>query len=235
MKDIIIQAKEVTKIYSMGLQEVRAVDGVSLEIKNGEFISIMGQSGSGKTTLLDILGCLDNTTSGSLEVLGKDVSNLKEKDLVKVRRQNIGFVFQDFLLIPSLNVLENVKLAFYLAHKRCNNDKAVKVLEKLGLSKRMHHIPKELSGGEKQRVAIARALVIEPKILFADEPTGNLDTKHSNEIFDLLCELHKSQNITIVLTTHNPVLGMRAQKMIYIKDGKLVDSNEASLCIRGGK
>ncbi len=232
MNDFIIKAKDVTKIYSMGIEEVRAVDGVSLEIKKGDFVSIMGPSGSGKTTLLDLLGCLDNVSSGRLEVLGKDVSNFKEKKLVQVRRNKIGFVFQDFLLIPSLTVLENVKLAYYMAHVAYNKDKAIRVLDMLGLLKRLNHIPKELSGGEKQRVALARALVIEPKILFADEPTGNLDTSKSNEIFDLFAELHKRNNLTIVLSTHNPVLGAKAQRLIYIKDGKLVESNDAGLCIK---
>jgi len=189
----------------------------------------MVPSGSGKTTLLDILGCLDRVSTGKLEVLDKNVSVLKESSLVKVRRANIGFVFQEFLLIPTLTALENVELPLLFAKLPQERDLAVRLLEKVGLAKRINHLLKQLSGGERQRVAIARALVTSPKILFADEPTGNLDTKSGQQIFDIFKELNQKDGLTIVLTTHNNKLGLQAKRIIYLKDGRIVSKEESSL------
>ena len=229
MNDILIKAQKIIKTYKLFAEEINAVRDLDLEIQRGEFIAVMGPSGSGKTTLLDILGCLDRVSSGKLEVFGKDVSFLKETSLVNIRRGNMGFVFQDFLLIPTLTALENVKLPLLFAGLREESEKAAGLLQKVGLANRINHLPKEMSGGEKQRVAIARALVTSPKILFADEPTGNLDTKSGQEIFQILKELNQKDGLTIVLTTHNKKLGSQAGRIIYLKDGLIVSREESSL------
>ena len=229
MNDILIKAQKIIKTYKLFAEEINAVRDVDLEIQRGEFIAVMGPSGSGKTTLLDILGCLDRVSSGKLEVFGKDVSLLKESSLVNIRRGNMGFVFQDFLLIPTLTALENVKLPLLFAGLREESEKAAGLLQRVGLANRINHLPKEMSGGEKQRVAIARALVTSPKILFADEPTGNLDTKSGQEIFQILKELNQKDGLTIVLTTHNNKLGSQAGRIIYLKDGLIVSREESSL------
>jgi ABC-type lipoprotein export system ATPase subunit len=207
------------------------VRDVNLEVAAGDFIAIMGPSGSGKTTLLDSLGCLTTITSGSLSILGKDVSKAKENVLVSMRRKYLGFVFQDFLLIPTLTAIENVQLPLLFARMSQQARQARELLERVGLGKRINHLPKELSGGEKQRVAIARALVTSPKILFADEPTGNLDTKSGEDIFGLLADLNKKENLTVILTTHNPKLGSQAARVVYLKDGRIVSREDSSLCI----
>ena len=231
MNNILIKAEKITKTYKLLAEEINAVNGVDLELSLGEFVAIMGPSGSGKTTLLDILGCLDKVSTGKLKVLGNDVSTLKESSLVKIRRANIGFIFQEFLLIPTLTALENVELPLLFAGLPQEHSKAVKLLEKVGLGKRINHLPKELSGGERQRVAIARALVTSPKILFADEPTGNLDTKSGQQIFDIFKELNKKDGLTIVLTTHNNKLGLQAKRIVYLKDGSIVSREESSLFV----
>jgi len=231
MNNILIKAEKISKTYILFAEEVNAVKDLDLEIRQGEFVAIMGPSGSGKTTLLDILGCLDRVSTGKLKVLGQDVSLLKESALVKIRRVNMGFVFQEFLLIPTLTALENVELPLLFAGLPQNRQQAVNLLEKVGLGKRVNHLPKELSGGERQRVAIARALVTSPKILFADEPTGNLDTKSGQQIFDIFKELNQKDNLTIVLTTHNNKLGLQAKRIIYLKDGNIVSRQESSLFV----
>ena len=226
MNNILIKAQKIIKTYKLPAEEINAVRGVDLEIRSGEFIAIMGPSGSGKTTLLDILGCLDKVSGGKLEVFGKDVSLLKESSLVNIRRRNMGFVFQDFLLIPTLTALENVKLPLLFAGLAEESEKAIALLQKVGLSHRINHLPKEMSGGEKQRVAIARALVTSPKILFADEPTGNLDTKTGKEIFQILKELNQKDGLTVVLTTHNSELGSQAARIIYLRDGVIISGEK---------
>jgi putative ABC transport system ATP-binding protein len=231
MADILIKAEKINKIYKLFAEEIVAVKNVDLEIRQGEFVAIMGPSGSGKTTLLDILGCLDRVSSGKLKVLGQDVSLLKESALVKIRRVNIGFVFQEFLLIPTLTALENVQLPLLFAGLPPEQKKAKELLEKVGLARRINHLPKELSGGERQRVAIARALVTSPKILFADEPTGNLDTKSGQQIFDIFSGLNQQDGLTIVLTTHNNKLGLQTKRIIYLKDGSIVSREESSLFV----
>jgi putative ABC transport system ATP-binding protein len=221
MGKTIIKTEGLTKIYMRGSESIHAVDNVSLEIGEGSFVALMGPSGSGKTTLLDLIGCLDSITSGSLEVFGRDVSRSKESSLTKLRRGNIGFIFQEFLLIPSLTVIENIELSLYFARLPQDKEKLKALLVKVGLGRRINHLPKQLSGGERQRVAIARALAVSPKLLIADEPTGNLDTKNSQEIFDLFRKLNKEDSLTIILATHNPALGSQADRIINLRDGKI--------------
>jgi putative ABC transport system ATP-binding protein len=231
MKEIIIKAEKLTKIYSLPAEKISAVKEIDLDIYAGDFIAIMGPSGSGKTTLLDSLGCLGRITSGKLQVMGKDVSRASENKLVAMRRKCVSFVFQDFLLIPSLSALENVQLPLYFSRAAIDKQHCINMLRKVGLGERIHHLPSELSGGEKQRVAIARALATSPKVLFADEPTGNLDTKNSEEIFSLFKKLNDEDGLTLVITTHNPKLGSQAKKIIYLKDGRIVSKEESSLNI----
>jgi putative ABC transport system ATP-binding protein len=231
MANILIKADKINKTYKLFAEEINAVKDVDLEIYQGEFIAIMGPSGSGKTTLLDILGCLDSVSAGKLKVLDNDVSVLKESSLVKIRRANVGFVFQEFLLIPTLTALENVELPLLFAKLPQQRKLAVNLLQKVGLGSRINHLPKQLSGGERQRVAIARALVTSPKILFADEPTGNLDTKSGQQVFDIFKELNQKDGLTIVLTTHNFKLGLQAKRIVFLKDGRIVSRVESSLCV----
>jgi putative ABC transport system ATP-binding protein len=228
MSKYLIKAENLTKTYTLPSEEIKAVREVNLEVKEGDFIAVMGPSGSGKTTLLDTLGCLNQLTSGTLEVFGKDVSRTRESGLVAIRRGNMGFVFQNFLLIPSLTAVENVELPLYFARKPQDRKQTLALLDKLGLGNRINHLPKELSGGEKQRVAIARALAVSPKILFADEPTGNLDTKSAQGIFDAFEELN-ADGMTIIVATHNPRLGAQANQTIYLQDGNVITREESSL------
>jgi len=221
MNDLLIKAEKISKIYKLPAEDIAAVDQVDLEIAAGEFISLMGPSGSGKTTLLDVIGCLASITSGRLVVLGKDVSHAREHELVAMRRGGIGFVFQEFLLIPTLTALENVELPLSFARRPADPRKAKQLLEKVGLGHRINHLPKELSGGERQRVAIARALITSPRLLFADEPTGNLDSKNSREIFQLFSKLNAEDGVTIVVATHNAELGSAATRIVRLKDGKI--------------
>jgi len=229
MKECIIKAEKLTKVYKLPAEQIQAVKDIDLEIYAGDFIAIMGPSGSGKTTLLDSLGCLGKITRGSLSVMGKEVSQANEMTLVSMRRKFISFVFQDFLLIPTLTALENVELPLYFARAKQERKRPIELLEKVGLGQRINHLPKQLSGGEKQRVAIARALVTSPKVLFADEPTGNLDTKSSQEIFDLFKKINKEDGLTLVVTTHNPKFGAQADRVIYLKDGRSVSREESNL------
>lgn len=225
MKECIIKAEKLTKIYKTSAEQISAVREVDLEIFAGDFISVMGPSGSGKTTLLDCIGCLTTISRGKLIVLGNDVSCAKESRLVSIRRKFISFVFQDFLLIPSLTTLENVLLPLYFARMPQDKQKAIAILEEVGLKHRLNHIPAQLSGGEKQRVAIARALITSPKLLLADEPTGNLDTKSTQEIMDIFKQLNKEQNLTIFIVTHNPKLGSETKKIIYFQDGRITQES----------
>lgn len=221
MGKIVIKTRGLTKTYTRGSENIHAVDNVSLEVNEGAFLALMGPSGSGKTTLLDLIGCLDSITSGTLEVFGHDVSCAKESVLTKLRRGNIGFIFQEFLLIPSLTVIENIELSLYFSRLTWKKEGLKELLIKVGLGHRINHLPKQLSGGERQRVAIARALAVSPKLLIADEPTGNLDTKNSQEIFDLFRKLNKEDGLTIILATHNPALGSQADRIINLRDGKI--------------
>jgi putative ABC transport system ATP-binding protein len=219
-----IELKGIEKIYNRGNEEVHALRGIDLGIGRGEFISVVGPSGSGKTTLLHLLGCLDTPTGGTLTIDGIEVVNMRESELVRIRRSKIGFVFQHFYLIPGLNVYENVKLPLLFDRTEKKKDEIVSLIDLVGLKSRLHHTPNQLSGGEMQRVAIARALVNSPEFILADEPTGNLDTENSEKIFELLNSLNK-RGITIVLVTHNSELAARAERIIRLKDGRIQGSD----------
>lgn len=215
-----IELKGIEKIYIRGAEHVRALKGIDMTIKQGEFVSITGQSGSGKTTLLHIIGCLDKPTKGVMSLDGMKINDVHESELVKIRRQKIGFVFQQFYLIPGLSVLENVTLPLLFGRTKKELDEIISVLKLVGLQDKTSRNPSELSGGEMQRVAIARALINNPEVILADEPTGNLDTENSEKIFELLKSLN-SRGITVILVTHNTDLAERADRVIKLKDGKI--------------
>jgi putative ABC transport system ATP-binding protein len=217
----IVKSENLTKTYKLPCGDINALKGINFGINRGEFVVIMGPSGAGKTTLLNLIGCLDNLSTGSLKVLGNELSNLKEKYLANVRQKNIGFVFQDFFLIPSLSALENVEMAMHFARTQPNREKAINILKRVGLEHRLNHLPNELSGGEMQRVAIARSLAISPEILLADEPTGNLDVKNSQKIFDLLKEINEEEGVTILMATHNSKLGEQSKRVIHLSNGHI--------------
>jgi putative ABC transport system ATP-binding protein len=221
----IIQIENLRKVYGMGDIQVKALDGVDLEIDHGEFVAIMGPSGSGKSTLMNILGCLDRPTDGHYYLAGEDVSSLNKVQLAAIRNRQIGFVFQSFNLLPRTSALRNVMLP--LVYKRqdkltpqAREEIAMVALEAVGLAERAHHEPNELSGGQKQRVAIARALVNDPVLLLADEPTGNLDTKTGNEIMGILKGLHQ-RGRTIVVVTHEEDIAAQTERTILLLDGKI--------------
>ena len=221
----ILEARDLRRLYHRGSEEIAALDGVSLDIKKGEFVSFVGPSGSGKTTLVNILGCLDNPSSGTLRLDGQEIfaagRRLGEGELTRIRRRVFGYVFQSFHLVPTLTVLENVLLPFAFYRKEGLAADGERLLGDLGLAARKDHLPGQLSGGEMQRVAVARALVNAPEILLADEPTGNLDTKRTGEIQEVLLEMNRKKNVTIVLVTHNPALAKAAQRVVELRDGKL--------------
>lgn len=224
--EIVIRAEDIVKNYHRGSEEVRAVQHVSVEIKKGEFVSFVGPSGSGKTTLVNILGCLDNPTSGKITVGGEELFDgeklpLSESKLTAIRRKYFGYIFQSFYLIPTLTVLENTLLPFTFYKKELVSGDVMGILRRLGLEHRIDHLPGQLSGGEMQRVAVARALVNKPQILLADEPTGNLDMKRSEEIGNLLKTLNQEDGITIIMVTHNPQLAALADRQVSLRDGIL--------------
>jgi len=220
-----ITAEHLMKIYRRGSEEIRAVDDVTLTVETGRFAAFIGPSGSGKTTLINILGCLDNPTSGRLALCGREIFNegvtLSEGKLTDIRRELFGYIFQKFYLIPTLTVRENVMLPFVFFKKPGAEAEVEKVMKLLGIDNRAGHLPGQISGGEMQRVAIARALVNKPRILLADEPTGNLDARRSGEIGEILKELNKKEGLTIVLVTHNMELARNAERIIELRDGKL--------------
>ena len=222
MSEDLIQLENVTKVYKMGDVEVHALRGVSVTVPRGDFIAIMGASGSGKSTLMNILGCLDRPSSGSYLLAGRDVSGLSRNELAEIRNQLLGFVFQSFNLLSRTSAIENVELPLIYADvpTRARRRRAREALERVGLGDRMHHHPNQLSGGQQQRVAIARALVSQPKVIMADEPTGNLDSRTSVEILALFQELGRS-GITIVLVTHEPDIAAHAARVLVMKDGRL--------------
>jgi putative ABC transport system ATP-binding protein len=221
MEDAIIRADKLKKIYRLPGEDITAIKGISFSVNSGEFVTIMGPSGAGKTTLLNLIGCLDSLSDGGLEVLGNNLSGLREKELSRIRRRNIGFVFQEFFLIPSLTALENLEIATYFTRSNHNRERSVNLLERVGLGHRLHHLPHELSGGEMQRVAIARALAVSPKILLADEPTGNLDTKNAQNIFDLLKQMNTEEDVTVLVATHDIKLGSQANRVIHLLNGNV--------------
>lgn len=216
-----IQLQDIFKVYSLGERKVEVLRGLNLSVKPGEMVAIMGPSGSGKTTLLNIIGCLDRPTSGSYNLDGKEVSRLGSAELSTVRGRKIGFVFQSFNLLPHLSALANVELGLRYAGGG-DGHRAMDALSRVGLADRARHRPSELSGGEQQRVAIARALVKNPPLVLADEPTGNLDSRTSDEILDILAELHTEQGITMVMITHEEGIAHRCQRIIRLKDGQVV-------------
>ena len=216
----IIAVKDVFKIYKIGTQEVKALNGLSLDIHKNEYVALMGPSGSGKSTLMNLIGALDSPTSGEYWLNGKDVSRMKDDDLAAVRNTEIGFVFQTFNLLPRYTALENVAMPLIYAgySKKDRTERAKEVLNMVGLGDRMDHRPNELSGGQRQRVAVARALVNKPSIILADEPTGNLDTKTSYEIMALFNDIHQGGN-TVILVTHEEDIAQHAHRIVRLRDG----------------
>ena len=218
----ILETKDLRKIYGSGDTEVRALDGVNLNVENGEFVAIVGTSGSGKSTLLHMLGGLDRPTSGSVIVDGKDIFRLKDEALTIFRRRKIGFVFQSYNLVPVLNVYENIVLPIQLDGRRVDENFIGKIVKTLGLDGRLDALPSQLSGGQQQRVAIARALAAKPAIILADEPTGNLDSKTSQDVLGLLKVTSRKFSQTIVMITHNEEIAQMADRIIRIEDGRIV-------------
>jgi len=230
--DISVETKNLAKVYLRGSEEIPAVNDVSLRINKGDFISIIGPSGSGKTTLINLLGCLDNPTSGEIYLGGRPIfgngKRLSERELTKIRREMFGYIFQNFYLIPTLTVMENVMLPLTFYRKPGTENEAFKLLRLLGMEQRKDHLPGQISGGEMQRVAIARAMVNRPEILLADEPTGNLDTKRSAEIVQVLQELNRKVSLTIIMVTHNQELARHADRMLEMRDGQIYEIHRQS-------
>ncbi len=222
-----IELRDIKKIYALGENQVMALRGVSLQIERGEMISIMGPSGSGKSTLLHILGCLDMPDSGEYLLENTDITTLSDKEISRIRNEHFGFVFQAYNLLPELNAIENVCLPMIIGKipKKEQKEKAAFLLKKVGLDHRLNHFPNQLSGGEQQRVAVARSLANDPTLILADEPTGNLATKQSNDILDMFCQLN-DEGVTIVLVTHDAEVGARSKRIIKLQDG-LIDLDTA--------
>lgn len=218
---LVIECQNLRKTYQMGDQEIHALDGVDLQIKHGELVAIIGASGSGKSTMLHILGCLDTPTSGVYKIDGVEVGSLDDNQLAEVRNRKIGFVFQQFNLLPRSTALENVIVPLFYRNDPDPRPKAEAALQRVGLGKRMHHVPNQLSGGQRQRVAVARALVTNPSMILADEPTGNLDSTTTVEILQLFQELHQG-GATIVIVTHEPEVAAYCEREIRLRDGKII-------------
>lgn len=219
-----IKIENLSKIYNTGIVSVEALKNINLSIEEREFVSIMGPSGSGKSTLMNILGCLDKPTEGIYELDGESVQDMSDDELAEIRNKKIGFIFQSFNLIPRVNALKNVELPMIYAgvSVKQRKERAIKALQKVGLEERMHHNPNELSGGQKQRVAIARSLVNNPSLIFADEPTGNLDTKSGNEVMSIFQQLN-AEGVTIIMVTHEFDIAMHTKRMIVCRDGKIIE------------
>ena len=225
---VLIQLTDVTKIYPMGSTEVHALDGVSMSVRAGEYLAIMGPSGSGKSTMMNIIGCLDTPSGGSYRLRGLEIRDRDDDELARVRNQEIGFIFQTFNLLPRADALHNVELPLIYAGrpKKERRDRAREMLDLVGLTERMHHKPNQLSGGQRQRVAIARALVNSPSIVLADEPTGNLDSKTGEEILGLLREIHARGN-TVIVVTHEEEIADRSDRVIRLRDGRIESDRPA--------
>ncbi len=222
---MLIETHDLTKIYSGGENEVRALDGVSLGVGRGELVAVVGSSGSGKSTLLHLLGGLDNPTSGKVIIDGIDIYTLAPDDLTVFRRRSIGFVFQKYNLIPELNVYENITLPLGLDGRDANSDEVAELLNILGIEDKRHALPSQLSGGQQQRVAIARALITKPHIILADEPTGNLDSKAGGDVMRALISLNEKYKQTIILITHNDELARMTPRIVRIEDGRIADDS----------
>lgn len=231
----ILKATDLRKIYGMGENAVHALDGVNLAVEKGEFVAVVGSSGSGKSTLLHMLGGLDRPTGGSVEVDGKEIFALKEEALTIFRRRKIGFVFQAYNLVPVLNVYENIVLPIELDGGKADKDFVEKIVKTLGLDGRLDALPSQLSGGQQQRVAIARALAAAPAIILADEPTGNLDSKTSQDVLGLLKVTSQKFAQTIVMITHNEEIAQLADRIIRIEDGHIVTGNESRQMEKGAE
>jgi len=223
MNEVVVETRQLSKVYVMGGEEVRAVDGVDLEVRRGDFVSIMGPSGSGKTTLLNLIGCIDRPTRGAILLDGQDLSGSKEVELDRLRMRKIGFVFQSFNLMPIMTALENVMFPMQMAgvSRKEQVKRATELLTWVGLPKRLYHKPRELSAGENQRVGIARALANSPSILLADEPTGNLDSKTTKEISLLFQRVNSEHGMTIMLITHNEAVAEVASRLLRMRDGRI--------------
>jgi putative ABC transport system ATP-binding protein len=218
-----VETRDLSKVYGTGETAVRALDGVSIEIGRGEMLAIMGPSGSGKSTLLHLLGALETPSSGTIALAGRRYEGLDDAELTALRRETIGFVFQFFNLLPALSAEENVMLPALIAGRgdEAMRSRASQLLARVGLSARSSHLPSELSGGEQQRVSIARALLMEPELVLADEPTGNLDSRSSAEVLELLGELNRAEGHTIVMVTHDPAAAATARRVIFLRDGRV--------------
>lgn len=219
---LVIQATNLIKTYQMGEMEVHALRGLSMQVRHGEVVAIMGPSGSGKSTLMNIIGCLDHPTSGEYILDGEHVSELRDDQLAGIRNRKVGFVFQSFNLLPRATALANVELPIRYSGLRIGRKEIARLaLDSVGLGDRIHHRPNELSGGQQQRVAIARALVNNPAIILADEPTGNLDSRSGEEIMNVLLSLNKTNGTTLLIVTHDPDVAALAQRIVHIRDGKV--------------
>jgi putative ABC transport system ATP-binding protein len=235
--DVVIDAQDLTKIYQMGDVQVHALRGASLQVRRGELVAIMGPSGSGKSTMMNILGCLDQPTSGEYYLEGVEVDQLDDNQLAQIRGKKIGFVFQTFNLLPRTTALSNVELPLVYSGVggRERHERVLAALEAVGLGDRLHHRPNELSGGQQQRVAIARALVNDPSIILADEPTGNLDSKSGAEIMAIFQQLNAEQGITIIFVTHEPEIAQHTRRIVRIADGRIVDDRPVRNPRRAGE
>lgn len=218
----ILKTENITKNYGKGKNSVKALNNINLEVNEGEFISIIGPSGSGKSTLLNILGCIDNPTTGNIYIEGENITGLSDKQMAIFRRRKLGFIFQFYNLIPVLTAEENVLFPLMLDNRKADLDYIEKIFDMLKIKNRKKHYPQELSGGEQQRFAIARALATKPSLILADEPTGNLDSKNSEEVINLLVEMHKKFNQTIIMVTHNSEIANISNRKIEIVDGNII-------------
>lgn len=225
----VLELKHIDKIYNFGDVKLHILRNINLRVHKGEHVTIMGASGSGKSTILNMAGCLDNPTKGSVLVNGRDVWKLSDREVAMIRSKELGFVFQFFYLIPNLTAVENVKLPMVFA-KDVDEQRAIENLKMVGLGHRLHHKPNQMSGGERQRVAIARAIANNPKVLLADEPTGNLDSKSGKEITRILGKLNKEYGVTLVVVTHDEKIGKMGNRIICVADGKIIKEEGKEIC-----